>query len=116
MHRSAYGGWMGGWAERSSVGSESICHARRPTWPVVPAEPDFLLVNIVGSRASVPRKFTPLTMTERLRWVENCVMVAHAEALRRPFDGLRDWPAQQPASSPLRGGRTRLHWAPSTTY
>merc|ERR1712194_41321 len=34
MHRSAYGGWlwMGGWAERSSVGSESICHARRPTW------------------------------------------------------------------------------------
>ena len=35
-------------------------------------------------------------------------MVRHAEALRRPFDGLRDWPAQQPASSPLRGGRTPL--------
>ena len=47
-------------------------------------------------------------MTERLRWVGNCVMVAHAEALRRPFDGLRDWPAQQPAPSPLRGGRTPL--------
>ena len=37
----------------------------------------------------------------------NCVMVAHAEALRQPFDGLRDWPAQ-PAASPLRGGRTPL--------
>ena len=34
-------------------------------------------------------------------------MVAHAEALRQPFDGLRDWPAQ-PAASPLRGGRTPL--------
>jgi len=36
-------------------------------------------------------------------------MPARAEALRQPFDGLRDWPAQQqPAASPLRGGRTPL--------
>jgi len=36
-------------------------------------------------------------------------MPARAVALRQPFDGLRDWPAQQqPAASPLRGGRTPL--------
>ena len=36
-------------------------------------------------------------------------MPARVEALRQPFDGLRDWPAQQqPAASPLRGGRTPL--------
>jgi hypothetical protein len=35
-------------------------------------------------------------------------MVAREEALRRPFDGLRDWPAQQSSASPLRGGRTPL--------
>lgn len=36
-------------------------------------------------------------------------MPARAEALRQPFDGLRNWPAQQqPAASPLRGGRTPL--------
>ena len=41
--------------------------------------------------------------------LDHWTMPARAEALRQPFDGLRDWPAQQqPAASPLRGGRTPL--------